>query len=83
VPGSIGEVSAQNGTRNVPRLRRPALAGRRAVPHSTLAVVNLTAVRFLVAALTGWLNDEQEEVVAYLVEENRTCGLSCEAFASS
>jgi putative transposase len=35
-------------------------------------VVDLTAVRFLVAALTGWLHHEQEEVVAYLVEENRT-----------
>src|SRR6185503_19371977 len=32
----------------------------------------LTTVRFLVAALIGWLNHEQEAVVAYLVEENRT-----------
>jgi putative transposase len=35
-------------------------------------VVDLTVVRFLVAAVTGWLHHEQEAVVAYLVEENRT-----------
>ena len=35
-------------------------------------MVDLTAIRFLVAALTGWLNHEHEDVVAYLVEENRT-----------
>jgi hypothetical protein len=35
-------------------------------------VVDLTAIRFLVEALTGWLNHEQKEVVAYLVEENST-----------
>src|ERR1700730_8532336 len=32
----------------------------------------MTAVRFLVAAFTGWLNHEHEDVVAYLVDENRT-----------
>lgn len=35
-------------------------------------MVDLTAVRFLVAAVTGWLYQEPAEVVAYLVEENRT-----------
>jgi transposase InsO family protein len=35
-------------------------------------VADLTAVRLLVAALTGWLHQEHEEVMAYLVEENRT-----------
>jgi hypothetical protein len=35
-------------------------------------VVDLTAVRVLVAALTGWLDHEHEDVVAYLVGENRT-----------
>ena len=35
-------------------------------------MVDLTAVRFLVAAVTGWLYQEHAEVVAYLVEENRT-----------
>jgi putative transposase len=35
-------------------------------------VIDLTAVRLLVAAFTGWLNHEHEDVVAYLVEENRT-----------
>jgi putative transposase len=35
-------------------------------------VVDLTAVRLLVAAVTGWLHHEQEAVIAYLVEENRT-----------
>jgi hypothetical protein len=35
-------------------------------------VVDLTVARFLVAAVSGWLHHEQEGVVAYLVEENRT-----------
>jgi hypothetical protein len=34
-------------------------------------VVDLTVARVLVAAVTGWLQHEQEAVVAYLVEENR------------
>jgi putative transposase len=63
---------ASTFSRNVPQLRRPDLAGRGAVLRWTPAVVDLTAVRFLVAALTGWLHHEQKEVVAYLVEENRT-----------
>jgi putative transposase len=35
-------------------------------------VVDVTSVRFLLVALAGWLNHQQEEVIAYLVEENRT-----------
>jgi hypothetical protein len=35
-------------------------------------VVDLTVARFLVAAVSGWLHHEQDAVVAYLVEENRT-----------
>jgi hypothetical protein len=35
-------------------------------------VVDVTSVRFLLVALAGWLNHRQEEVIAYLVEENRT-----------
>jgi hypothetical protein len=42
-------------------------------------VVDLTVVRFFVVTWTGWLHHEQEEVVAYLGEENRTRGLSCVA----
>ena len=42
------------------------------VVHLTLAMVELTVVRFLVAVVTCWLHDEQEAVVAYPVEENRT-----------
>ena len=34
--------------------------------------MDLTVVRFLVAATTGWLHHEQKAVVSYLVEENRT-----------
>jgi hypothetical protein len=48
-----------------------------------MIAVDLTVVRFLVAAVTGWLHHEHAEVVAYLVEEDRTCELSCEAGASS
>ena len=35
-------------------------------------MVDLTVVRFLVAAVTSWLHHEHAEVVAYLIEENRT-----------
>ena len=58
--------------RKVPQLRRPDLSGRPSVLQETLAVGDLTAIRFLVAALTGWLNHERKEIVADLVEENRT-----------
>jgi hypothetical protein len=46
--------------------------GRAPFLHWTLAVVDLRRFRFLVPALPGWLNHEQEAVVAYLVEENRS-----------
>ena len=52
--------------RKVPQLRRPDLSGRPSVLQETLAVGDLTAIRFLVAALTGWLNHAQKEVVARL-----------------
>ena len=37
----------------------------------THAVVDVASVRFLLVALAGWLNNQQTEVLAYLVEENR------------
>ena len=46
-------------------------------------MVDLTAVRFLVAAVTGWLYQEHAEVVAYLVEENRTLRAQLRGRASS
>ena len=38
----------------------------------TRAVIDVASVRFLLATLSGWLNHQQQEVIAYLVEENRT-----------
>jgi len=35
-------------------------------------VVDLAPFRFLVVALTGWLQSRQDAAVAYVVEENRT-----------
>jgi hypothetical protein len=35
-------------------------------------VVHVASVRFLLAALAGWLSTQEQEVIAYLVEENRT-----------
>ena len=35
-------------------------------------MVDLAPFRFLVVALTGWLQSRQDAAVAYLVEENRT-----------
>jgi putative transposase len=37
----------------------------------TPAVVDVTSVRFLLAALAGWLNRQQNEVITYLIAENR------------
>ena len=33
--------------------------------------MNVFSIPFLLAALSGWLNRQQQEVVAHLVEENR------------
>jgi len=35
-------------------------------------VVDVTSVRFLLAALAGWLNHQQAEAMAYVIEENQT-----------
>jgi putative transposase len=35
-------------------------------------VVDVAVFRLLLAALTGWWNQQQSEIVAYLIEENRT-----------
>ena len=35
-------------------------------------MIDAASIRFLVAALAGWLDHRQQEVVGYLVEENRT-----------
>jgi hypothetical protein len=35
-------------------------------------VVDLTRVRIFLAALSGWLDHQQQDVIAYLIEENRT-----------
>jgi helix-turn-helix protein len=37
----------------------------------TPAVVDVASVRFLLAALAGWLNRQQHEVITYLIAENR------------
>jgi putative transposase len=35
-------------------------------------VVDLTLVRIFLAALSGWLDHQRQDVIAYLIEENRT-----------
>jgi hypothetical protein len=35
-------------------------------------VVDLTSVRFLLAASAGWLNHQQAEAMAFVIEENRS-----------
>src|SRR5947209_18090810 len=40
--------------------------------RSTPAVVDVASLRFLLAALAGWWNHQQREVMAYLIEENQT-----------
>ena len=37
----------------------------------SLAVVDALSLRMLLAALVGWLDQQQQEAVAYLIEENR------------
>jgi hypothetical protein len=34
-------------------------------------VVDVVSLRLLLAALVGWLNQQQQEALAYLIEENR------------
>ncbi|HUX16919.1 MAG TPA: hypothetical protein VMW52_10635 [Phycisphaerae bacterium] len=36
-----------------------------------MPVVDLAAVRLLVATLAGWLTGRQHELIAYLIDENR------------
>jgi putative transposase len=35
-------------------------------------VIDRLSVRIVLAVLAGWLNDKQQDVIAYLIEENRT-----------
>ena len=35
-------------------------------------MIDVGSVRFLLSALAGWVNHQQQEVIEYLVEENRT-----------
>lgn len=42
-------------------------------------MVDLASIRWLFAALSGWLNDHQQDVIAYLIEENGRCGVSSPA----
>jgi HTH-like domain len=35
-------------------------------------VIDRASIRCVLAALSGWLNDYQQDVIAYLIEENRT-----------
>ena len=35
-------------------------------------MIDLASLRWLLAAFSGWLNHQQQDVIAYLIEENRT-----------
>ena len=35
-------------------------------------MIDFASVRVLLAALSAWLNGHQQDVIAYLIEENRT-----------
>ena len=35
-------------------------------------MIDVTSVRLFLAALSGWLTHEQQDVIAYVIEENRT-----------
>ena len=35
-------------------------------------MLDLSVVRVFLAALSGWLDHQQQDVIAYLIEENRT-----------
>ena len=35
-------------------------------------MIDVASVRLFLAALSGWLNHQQQDVIAYLIEENRT-----------
>lgn len=39
--------------------------------YSAVVVVAVAPFQFFLAALAGWLNRQQQDVIAYLVEENR------------
>ena len=39
--------------------------------RETPAVFDLTAFRLLAVTLAGWLTDQQQEAMAYLLDENR------------
>jgi hypothetical protein len=41
--------------------------------------VDFAAVRVFVMAVVGWWSDQQQEAVAYLVEENRILRAHCAA----
>ena len=34
--------------------------------------MDVACVRLFLAAVSGWLADQQQDVIAYLIEENRT-----------
>ena len=37
-------------------------------------VIDLSALHILLMRLTGWLDRREREAVAFLIEENRSCG---------
>jgi len=57
----------------VPLRRPPEVSCVEPVPRSTLALMSSpsTALQFLLLVFTGWVNRRQQDVIAYLQEENR------------
>lgn len=45
---------------------------KRGLLTETPAVVDVTSVRVLLAALAGWLHHQHTEAMAYVIEANRT-----------
>lgn len=40
-------------------------------------MVDVFSLRFLLAALIGWLDRQRQEALAYLIEEIESCGINC------
>ena len=51
---------------------RPTKPWKRGCQYRLTAVIDHLVARVLLAALFGWLHRQQRDVIAYLIEENRT-----------
>ena len=57
--------------RNVPRLGPPTLEIQFPYVIQTPAVIDVSALQMLLGALVAWLDRQEREALAYLMEENR------------